>query len=460
MTTGNAYSLVEAGEREHELLSAIRQMEPDKNLRLPGQIYLWPFVINFFSPWASYRPTVSVKVVDPQFGNISASVLGFESDPTQMMVRGLAYGLALVLFIGRFQASLRLLAKQPIYVLLVIYILLSMLWSAFPQKVFINFGHSVGMGLVALSLLFYYEKRYAEIYFFLARILSPIILASLLLCLLFPAYGIAYDGRWQGVFLNSNSLGLLCLISVWASAASLTVNSQRSIRRWSWTFLTLGLVAVFGSRSVTSITLSLFVMLGIPALLALRKNPRPVQIIKILMALLVGLILFASVIVFTPERLEWQEIFALFGRSTTLTGRTTVWAGALELIHLRPWLGWSFDSNLSVLGNLIGQSGQFHNGYLDLLVRGGWIGLTLALWLVLAIFKGLVSVSKIESKTSICILVIVLAILFHNITEASLVRETNLLWMLLVVSYFSIGVFRQKTLKMETRNDMSNQLNS
>ena len=456
---GDAYSLVEAGERGHGPPSPIRWIEPDKAPRLPGQIYLWPFLINLFVPWANHWPTVLAKELDPQFASSPVSVIGFENDPTQLIVRGLAYGLALFLFIRRFPASVRPIAKQPIYALLVSYMLLSMLWSAFPVKVFINFGHSVGLGLVVLSLLFYFEKRYDEIYFSLARLLSPMMLASLLLCLLFPAYSIAYDGRWQGLFDNSNILGLFSLVSVWASASSLAVNSKRSTRRWSWAFLTLSLVPLFGSRSATSIALSLFVLLAMPFLVTLENNPRPVQIIKVFMVLWVGLMLFVFVVVFAPERLEAQGFFYLFGRSETLTGRTKVWADALELIKLKPWLGWSFDSNVSVLGHLKGHGGQFHNGYLDLLVRGGWIGLTLALWLVLAIFKGLVSAIKIEFKSGICILVIVLAILFHNITEASLFRETTLLWMFLVFSYFSVGIFREKLLKGEVENEISSEPN-
>jgi O-antigen ligase len=71
----------------------------------------------------------------------------------------------------------------------------------------------------------------------------------------------------------------------------------------------------------------------------------------------------------------------LLGRDPTLTGRTLLWAWAIDVINEKPILGWGYLAyNGSQLAGSIADTytefqnynvPHFHNGYLQLLVEGG-----------------------------------------------------------------------------------------
>jgi O-antigen ligase len=147
------------------------------------------------------------------------------------------------------------------------------------------------------------------------------------------------------------------------------------------------------------------------------------------------LIIVAMLLVFAPELLEAKGVFSLLGRSTTFSGRTKLWDEAWKLISMRPLLGWSFDSNMSVVKHL-GNVGQFHNGYLELLVHGGWVGMTLFLGLLVNVFTRMTHLARVEYRRAVIFATMTIVILIHNVTESSIVRETHLLWVLLLFIYF------------------------
>jgi O-antigen ligase len=103
---------------------------------------------------------------------------------------------------------------------------------------------------------------------------------------------------------------------------------------------------------------------------------------------------------------------------------------------------------MSVLNHL-GNVGQFHSGYLDLLVRGGWVGMVLFIGILTSIFARIVKLARLEYRRAALFAVMTVAILLHNVTEASLVRETHLLWTLLLFFYF-FAYQRKKDLREAT----------
>jgi exopolysaccharide production protein ExoQ len=404
-----------------------------------GRIYWLPFFILICAPLADFRP---MQIVEEPDGSTAVTMrqLAAESDPTMIIIKGTAYILALWLFLKRPDANMRYLARQPAYLLLSFFMLASMAWSLFPVKVFINFGHMLGMGLVLLALARYFQSRPPYLFLFLARILGIYIGLSIPVSLILPGY-VDVDGRWIGVTGNANTLGMICVTSVWANVSSLYSLSERRLRRWNWALLALTLGALIGARSATSITNAGVVVIGLWFLQSLEGNRKDVRMLKFGVVGFLALLLLASLLVFAPEVLEAQGFFALFGRSSTLSGRTKLWAEAWELIQMKPWMGWSFDSNMSVLENL-GGVGQFHNGYLDLMVRGGWVGLLFFIMLLTGLFKRVRSVAKRNWRLAMQVTMLIVAILLHNITEASIARETHLYWLLIIFAYFFLDILR------------------
>lgn len=368
--------------------------------------------------------------------SVDAQEVAFQNNPVPLILRGCAYLLALGTVLAHSGDSLQFFRRQITFLLLAAYIGSSMLWSAFPSKVFINWGHLIGLGLVLMSAGRYFKYRPDGFFTVVSGTLGLSLLLSIIVALLVPAVGVSeLDGRWQGLAGNANSLGMIALISVWSNTAGLYMPFNRKACKWHWLGLAISFTALAGTRSVTSILTAGFTVAAIFFLIRLEDKPNLVRVMKILAVTGGLLIIVAMLLVFAPELLETEGFFGLLGRSTTFSGRTKLWEEAWKLIEMRPLLGWSFDSNMSVLKHL-GSVGQFHSGYLDLLVRGGWVGMALFIGILIFVFARIVRLARLEYRRAALFAVMTVVILIHNVTEASLVRETHLLWTLLLFFYF------------------------
>jgi O-antigen ligase len=137
------------------------------------------------------------------------------------------------------------------------------------------------------------------------------------------------------------------------------------------------------------------------------------------------------VIVWTAVALP---LFALFidtfgtlvhslGRNATLTGRTTIWKAVLSL-HTNPLLGTGFESfwlgsrletvwNMSVKGIQ-----EAHNGYIELYLNLGWIGLFLLGWLIVSGYRHAFAAFRRDPQEGRLRLAFLTAALIFSLTEA------------------------------------------
>lgn len=144
----------------------------------------------------------------------------------------------------------------------------------------------------------------------------------------------------------------------------------------------------------------------------------------------------------------------LYG-DVTFTGRTRIWAFMVDQIERYFWTGAGYGSfwgigdlspNLRSNVPLITVVGQAHNGYLDVAVTIGVIGLVLALALVLAAFRRLFAISAdpgaddMNGRGVAIMVAILVAGLIHNVTESSLLRSAHPIWffMLFAILYLSV----------------------
>ena len=160
-------------------------------------------------------------------------------------------------------------------------------------------------------------------------------------------------------------------------------------------------------------------------------------------------------------------ILSYFGKSITLTGRTTIWRGILQYISKNNWLlgtgygtFWNNDNNISMLWSIYSSLGlqQFatgaHNLVLEILLQTGVIGVIL--FMMLAFFSlNEIKIEKNDGKEFL-----LTTVLFYTIR--SLVERTfssmsyDLLFFLIMIVY-SIWhnknySFREKELERKGKN--------
>jgi O-antigen ligase len=131
-----------------------------------------------------------------------------------------------------------------------------------------------------------------------------------------------------------------------------------------------------------------------------------------------------------------DEIAALLGRDLTLTGRTAVWAYVVSMIEARPVLGFGynvfFDQRANVeflLAYLQWSVPHSHNGYLEVTLGLGVIGL--ALMLVLLI-QSLLRAVRLVFLTNSCgaqfALVWLIVYALMNISESVMLPGAEPVW--------------------------------
>ena len=139
-------------------------------------------------------------------------------------------------------------------------------------------------------------------------------------------------------------------------------------------------------------------------------------------------------------------VFALFldsggslvkslGRDPTLTGRTQVWAAVLSVAR-SPMLGTGYESfwlgkRLEKVWEFIGPGGkgiqEAHNGYLEVYLNLGWIGLILLAVIIITGYPKVVGAFRYSSELAGLMLAYFVSGIIYNLTEAGF-RMMDLVW--------------------------------
>jgi len=200
---------------------------------------------------------------------------------------------------------------------------------------------------------------------------------------------------------------------------------------------------------------SILVTLGMGGIIVwfrfIKSSSSGILFLKILMAMMVLLLVIATLFLFKPEIFSIDYLFKGIGRDSSFTGRTSLWDMGLRGFSAKPFFGWSEDNLFTYLRYYHQSFAQFHNGYLDFLVRGGIVSIILFIILLFKITISLIRLAKDNNINYIVIMAFVVPWLVHNITEASIYRNTHLLWYgFLICYFFSVGhnfQFKKSTIK-------------
>jgi O-antigen ligase len=138
--------------------------------------------------------------------------------------------------------------------------------------------------------------------------------------------------------------------------------------------------------------------------------------------------------------LNRAEVFAFFGKTPDMTGRSSIWKKVLGLIFDRPIQGWGWISHwmpgvepfegLVVIGSV--PYYQAHNAFLDIWLQLGAIGLLLMLILVSITFVKLWRLGvRHTNPLYLWPMLMFFGLLAQNLTESRMLLEIG--WVLLVL---------------------------
>jgi exopolysaccharide production protein ExoQ len=307
----------------------------------------------------------------------------------------LCFGLA-VLRRRRFKWS-DVMREHVWLILMLGWALVSVAWSGSPFVCFkrwIRESVAIVMGFVVLS-----EQEPAKaLQTVIRRSVYILVPFSLLLIKYYPRYGVAYgqfsgEQMWVGVTLQKNSLGRLCLISVFFLIWTL-IRRWRGLERSGSKYQPYGeimvlAVALFLLKGPNSMAYSAtaaaslglgFAVFG--SLLWLKKHGKTLPAKLVLTALCV--ILGVGVVTPLVGGKNLAGLTGNLGRDATFTGRTEIWASLMPDLAREPIAGAGFACFWTPETRESHQIGEAHNGYLDVILQLGVIGLVLLVLFLLS----------------------------------------------------------------------------
>jgi exopolysaccharide production protein ExoQ len=349
----------------------------------------------------------------------------------------------IVLFTRGRRVTALLRSNWPI-VLFFLYCALSTVWSDYPDVAFRRWVKAIGDFVMVLIVLTDADPP-AALKRLLDRVGLILLPVSVLFIKYFPDLGRAYTpefGYWQpmyiGVAATKNSLGQIALVfglgAVWQAMELFRDESAPNRGRRA---LVQGIILAMVSwifwmaNSVTS--LSCFI-LGAALLLITGAGPRfrrPVLVCTLTLAMLcasIGMIFVAP------------EFLSSLGRDPTLTGRTQIWNVVLDM-PVNRWIGTGFESFW--LGDRIEQiwslwwwhPNEAHNGYIEVLLNLGWIGVTLLALLLIDGYRKIVSALR-DASIARLELAYLLVAMIYSLTEAGF-RALSVMWVFLLLAITS-----------------------
>ena len=360
-------------------------------------------------------------------GGLLSLVLGteqtaIEGSPAWRMVLAISYLGAVLVLLPWYRETLFVLRRNWSLVLLLVFAVLSTLWATMPDLVLRKtiglFGTTLFGVALAVRVTFQEQLRMLS---WLFRVLAVLSLGCVAL---FPKYGISGEGEWMGVFGYKNALGTamgLSLLVEWQLPAA-----SRIAKLLKGLAMLLSAFFLLHSDSVTPgvAFVGALIFVNIYKFMTLRLRV-PLYAFSIIVAALVSV---GSAFVFSNS----GTVMGLLGREPNLTGRTEIWRLVISFISQKPILGYGYSGfwlgaspESFVVNRLMGGPVQYsHNGYLEMLLTLGAIGLLLTLALIgTGITRALYLSRQRQLATDLWPLAFLLYFIFHNLGEVTIAMQ-------------------------------------
>ncbi len=348
----------------------------------------------------------------------------------------------------RWERYLKLMTRPR---LIWLYVLLAMMSSLWAQDVSASFRRS--LFLLATTLFgFYFAGRYTlrQQMVMVANALGVCAFTNLTFGLLFPAYAqhvMYFPGAWRGIMTHKNSLAQTVVMGAAMLQLSLALPSEspRQSKFWLWAGFLACVLLVVLTTSKTGLLALLFFSLMFPMLRLLRSRRVETQMIVVTLLLLLSTVVaigFANT----------EAIFKSLGRDMTFTGRTDIWAVLLDKVSAKPWLGYGFRSfwaggaqgeavDLIYRNNYLVDTA--HNGFLDIALELGLVGLGLFVWsLAVNFHRSFRWVIQNPAPEGLYAMFVMVYWVLYNLSESTVPDGYSLSWVVYVAVTTSMLIYR------------------
>ena len=408
--------------------------------------------INMAAPTRPFRiftpqhPVMDRSTITPflacLFATVIAPLMMYITDDvtgiTQTLNRFLWPALAAIAVVVGLQNHLRLrrVHWSPHVLLLFAYLSLagaSVLWAFNPELSLIRFARQalIVVAIVFPAFLAYQRPdllRGAFLCFALGTLLNTVVIFQN------TTEQVMFYNGYPGYFYGKNYLGQFTAIALILAFHEVFHPGLR--RAFGLATALVAALLLYWSNSKTAFGLALLVptLSGFFLLMARWWRISPALIF---LAIPVGYIVLATVTGITFNRLS----YIVYG-DPTFTGRTTIWAFADYEIARKPLLGWGYQSFWLVGSNApsvvdapgwVKMMPNAHNGYRDILLETGYVGLTIALCFIFATIHAIGRLVQRDFTRAWALLSLALFAITVNFLESLWFRGYEFLWVVFLI---------------------------
>lgn len=365
------------------------------------------------------------------------------SSPLDQVVAATLMLLGAIVLLRRGRDVTRLLKANWPIVLYFAFCLFSLIWSDFPAWGFKRWIRALG-DLIMVLIIVSDAQPAAALRRLFSRAGFVLLPASVLLIKYYPDLGSNYDAfglkAFTGVTTNKNILGnlvfVLALGALWRALS--LVNDKEQPDRFrhllaQCVVLAFGIDLLFSAHCATATASFIF---GVGLMIAtsrplFRQRPAAVH------ALVLAIVLAGGLTELLGGRAAVTEAL---GRKPDLTGRTEIWK---IVIPMAPnpiggagfetfWMGPRVARVFQQVGG-IQMTNESHNGYVEVYLNLGWLGLGLIALILLQGYRKSVSAFRRDSALGALLLTYVVTAVAFNISEAGF-RMLSVEWFILLLS--------------------------
>jgi exopolysaccharide production protein ExoQ len=335
--------------------------------------------------------------------------------------------------------TLQLIQRTWPVCLLVIWLVMTSQWAAYPD---ISIRRSVAylvFYMIALSLSASFEhpadfRRPLNLALGLIFFINIIVVEITIP--IEPKLGV------NGIYGQKNGAGVIALYLILIMTCSIFLPKPAFTKLSTMGFAVFGWVFLFSTHAKTSIGAAAFLSITVPIIYYVILRPRSYKLfIGIVLVLLLG----AGILSLQFLNLTLEELGRAIFTDLTFTNRTLIWNALIPEIQRHPWTGagfgsfWATGQTLNPIkqarpdeffmnAKLINEA---HNGYIDITLQAGIIGLVLTLLVIarcvwqLCGAIGMPHTDKGGRISCMILLGLVLAIVIDNLTESQIFQYSN-----------------------------------
>lgn len=393
-----------------------------------------------------------------------SEVSRIEGSPFDAAFFGVLLCAAIVVLISRKSRTRNFLRANQALLLYFAYCLVSIVWAYYPA---IAFKHWIkAIGDLAMALVIATDAHpVTALRRLVSRIGMLLFPVSVLLIRYYDELGRGYtsDGLRMntGVTTNKNSLGLIVLVVslvVFWNVRSLFLDKTEPNR--SRRLFAQGILLAFGLtlfRMADCSTCKACFVIG--SLLILALNTRAIRVRPARAHILCLAILVAAI---TSLLFGQTAVASALGRDSSLSGRTDIWKAVIPAVP-NPFIGAGFESfwispNVQIFQRqllawgwyppLVQDLNEAHNGYIEMYLNLGWIGVCLITLVMLSGYRRAFRSFRRDPEFGSLLIAYIVIGAIYSVTEAGF-RFMCPSWIFLVAaivcaSGVSAGPFRRE----------------